>query len=404
MSRLSLGTLKTVFASEYWLVVTIGGAFFSFFALNRGGVVVFIEAGFIFFLINLISGNYPVTKIPLSYWIVLGICAYLISASYLFYPQVTHYRWVVSLGRMLCLLFAIHCLSQKGIRDWVTILFGAVLLIAVCWQVAAYNIFHMSYGTFSNPHLISNFTMLAIPPIIYFIWIIPRWYKIVFIAIGILDVDFMLRVGSLPSIVAIITASFLVIFFLMKDRRKWIGVFLICSFFLFLHFSHYADIAAKVENLIINYKQETRLLIWSSTIDILKDNTLHAWIFGNGIGGFRAVYPKYAHTMELSATFPHFFLLEVMYQSGLVGAILVFGGIIMLVIHTIRSLKFISDRKVAFLTKILLVMLLSWLIHCGLTVHFYSKYSQYSLAFILGTLLAVLQNPGCRKKDKPISS
>ena len=371
--------------------MTLCGAFFSFFALNRGGVVVFIEAGFAFLLINVATGNYRIKNIPLSYWIVSGICAYLILVSYLFYPRITHSRWAENLLRMLCVLFTIHCLSQKGIRDWVAVLFGAVLLAAVGWQVAAYYFFDMPYGTFSNPHIISNFTMFAIPPVVYFIWISPRYFKICFIAIGIMDVDLMLRVGSRPSIVAILVALFVVIYFLIKDRRKWILIVSICLFYLILHISQYANIAGQVENLILNYKEETRPLIWSSTIDMLKENSLQDWIFGNGIGSYRDVYPKYAHPLEVTAIFPHLFPLEVMYQSGLTGVILVFGGMVGLFLHAIKSLKRISDAKKALLVKILLVMFLSWLIHCGLTVHIYSKYSQYSLAFILGTLLAVLQ-------------
>ena len=51
MSRSKLETLKTIFTSEYWLIAALCGAFFSFFALNRGGVVLFIDAGAVFLLI-----------------------------------------------------------------------------------------------------------------------------------------------------------------------------------------------------------------------------------------------------------------------------------------------------------------------------------------------------------------
>lgn len=403
MSGSKLQTLKTIFTSEYWLIVSLCGAFFTFFALNRGGVVVFIEAGFVLLIINALSGDYQLKKIPISYWVTAAICAYLLGASVLFHPQVSHYRWMTKLVRMLCVVFTMHCLSQKRIKDWVTVLFGTVLLLAVCWQLAAYYIFRMPYGTFSNPHIISNFTMLVIPPIIYFILIIPGWYKLIYIAPGILNLDFMIRTRSGPAVVAIIFASLFVIIFLIKDRRKWIGLLLICLLFVVLHISQYGDIAAKVENIFTNYKEETRLLIWSSSWNMLKDNSLQAWIIGNGIGSFNTVYPRYAHPLESTAIFPHLFLLEVLYQSGLIGAILVFGGIVALFFQTVRSLNNIPDRRTAVFVKCLLVMFLSWLIHSGLTVHFYSKYSQYSLAFILGPLLAISNSLSYRKKQLPNS-
>jgi O-antigen ligase len=373
--------------------------FFFFFALNRGGAVVFIEASFVFLVINILSGNYIIKNIPLSYWIVTGICAYLIMMSYLLYPQVTHYRWVEKLLRMLCLIYAIHCLSQKRIKNWVSVLFGTVLLLAVCWQLAAYYIFRMPYGTFSNPHIISNFTMLVIPLIAYFIFIIPGWYKLFFIIPGIIDIDFMIRTRSGPAIVSIIFAALFAIIFLIKDRRKWIGLLLICIVFVFLHISQYGNMATKVEKIFTNYQEETRWLIWSSSWNMVKDNSPQAWIVGNGIGGFRKVYPRYAHPLEVTATFPHQFLLEVLYQSGLIGMILVFGGIAAVFFQTVRSLNNISNRGTGVLIICLLVMLLSWSIHCGLTVHFYSKYSQYSLAFILGTILAILNAPSYRRKS-----
>jgi hypothetical protein len=398
VSRSKFEILKIIFTSEYWLIVSLCGAFLSFFALNSGGVVIFIEASFVFLLINMIAGKYLIKNIPLCYWIVAGICAFLIIASYLFYPQVTHYRWVRNLVRMLCLLYAIHCLSQKGIKDWVSVLFGTVLLLAVCWQLAAYYIFRMPYGTFSNPHIISNFSMLVVPPIVYFIFIVPGWYKLFFIIPGIINLDFIIRTRSGPAVVAIIFASLFAIIFLIKDRRKWIGLLLICILFVFLHISQYGNLASKVENIFINYNKETRWLIWSSSWNMIKDNSLPAWIVGNGIGSFRKVYPQYAHPREVTATFPHLFLLEIMYQSGLIGVILVFGGIAAVFFQTVRSLNNSPDRGTGVLMMCLLVMFLSWLIHCGLTVHFYSKYSQYSLAFILGPILAILNSPSYRRK------
>ncbi|MGD9371253.1 MAG: hypothetical protein PVF14_07530, partial [Desulfobacterales bacterium] len=64
MARFKLDTAKNLLTSPYWLVLTLTGAFFSFFALNRGGIVVFIEISFGFFLMNLIAGEYPIKKIP----------------------------------------------------------------------------------------------------------------------------------------------------------------------------------------------------------------------------------------------------------------------------------------------------------------------------------------------------
>ena len=392
MSRSKYELLKIIFTSEYWLIISLSGAFLSFFALNRGGVVVFIEASFVFLLINILTGTYKIKDIPIAYLVVVGICAYLIIISYLFYPQITHYRWLANLVRMLCLIFAMHCLSHKAIKDWVPLLFGFILVLTVCWQLVAFYVFHMPFGTFSNPHIIASFTMLVIPIIAYFIFKVPKWYKLFFIIPGILNIDFMIRTRSGPAIVAIIFASLFAIIFLIKDRRKWIGLLLICILFVFLHITQYGNMADKVEKIFTHHQEETRWLIWSSSLNMQKDNSFQAWIVGNGIGSFNKVYPDYANQLETTATFPHLFLLEVLYQSGLIGVIFVFGGITAVIFQSIRFLNKVQDKAISILIICLLVMLLSWLVHCGLTVHFYSKYAQYSLAFILGPILAILNS------------
>ena len=118
MIKSKLEKIKIIFTSEYWLVTSLCGAFFTFFALNRGGVVVFIEASFILLLINLVSGKYLPQKIPANYWVVLAICAYLLITSILFHPKISYQRWMTNLLRMLCIVFSIHCLSQKNIKTW----------------------------------------------------------------------------------------------------------------------------------------------------------------------------------------------------------------------------------------------------------------------------------------------
>jgi F0F1-type ATP synthase membrane subunit a len=113
MLRLRLETLKDIFTSGYWLIASLTGAFFSFFALNRGGVVVFIEVGACFVLLNLLAGEYKLKQIPSSYWAVLGICFYLVLASFLFATHEIRTKYIMYLFRMLFIVFTIHCLSVK---------------------------------------------------------------------------------------------------------------------------------------------------------------------------------------------------------------------------------------------------------------------------------------------------
>jgi hypothetical protein len=399
VSRSKLETLKTILTSEYWLIASLCGAYFFFFALNRGGVVVFIDASFIILLINVLYKEYRITSIPASYWVTLALFAYLLGSSTLFYPQVSHYRWMQFPLRMLCLVFAIHCLSQKRIQKWVTIIFYLVLSAVVGWQLGAFYIFNMKWGTFSNPHYIASIAMLSLPVMVYIVWVAKGWYKLIFIPIALLNLDLMLKIGSRPSIAALTIAVFFWLLFLIKDRRKWIGVSLICMFFIILHITKYHGLADRLIELIVNLPREDRVQIWTGTWELLKDNSTLAWIIGNGIGTFRDIWPQYAPLDEINEVFAHGFFFEVLYASGLVGLAVLTGGIIALFIFGLRSVRRISDTKINTLLKLIIVEFIAWMIHCGLTFPIYSKYSQYSLAFILGPFLVVLSSPA-NKQDR----
>ena len=194
-----LETIRAIFISKYWLIVSLGGAFFSFFALNRGGVVVFIDASLIFILINVLFREYRLKSIPACHWFTVAVFVYLLGASILFYPQASHYRWMQFPIRMLCLVFAIHCLSLKGLNKWDGILVCAVLSTAICWQFGAVYIYDWKWGTYSNPHIIASFAVLTLPVLVYFTWIAKGWYKLIFVPIVLWDKNQLVPSFSNPS-------------------------------------------------------------------------------------------------------------------------------------------------------------------------------------------------------------
>ena len=395
-----MGKLKTIFTSEYWLIASLCGAFFTFFALNRGGVIVFIEAGFVFLVINILAGEYRLREIPANYWITIAVCVYLLLASVLFHPQVSHYRWLTNLIRMLCVVFAVHCLSRKKINHWVLTLFFAVLSLSVCWQAAAYYIFKMEFGTFSNEHYLSSFTTLTLPAVVYSFLVTKGRYRYAFLPVALLDIDLLLKLYSRPAILGITFGTFFVLIFLTKGRRRWGSIMILCAILAGVLITNYGDVFSRFENLVVTLPEEERIKVWISAWNMLKDNSLTTWIFGNGIGGYRTVYLQYSAPEVVSLIFPHLHLIELCYENGLIGMILVFGGFAVLLISAMIAANHTASRNRRILIKCIIVTFISWLVHAGLTFPFYSKYSQYSLAFILGTLLVTLKNPANQKIEE----
>jgi hypothetical protein len=119
-----------------------------------------------------------------------------------------------------------------------------------------------------------------------------------------------------------------------------------------------------------------------------------------GIGGFRKNYPQFIRPGADHHVFPHPHFIEILYENGFMAFVLLFGGIIYLIVVAALYSRRTIDKNSRIFVKGLLVVLLSWLFHSGITFPFHSKYSMYSLAFILGTLLAVTNTSYSFKSDQ----
>ena len=97
--------------------------------------------------------------------------------------------------------------------------------------------------------------------------------------------------------------------------------------------------------------------------------------------------------------FPHNYLLEILHENGIIAVILVFGGFVLLFAAAIKASIHAGLKNSRIFLRCMIVILISWLIHTGLTFPFYSKYAQYSLAFILGPILTMLNSLPYRRKQ-----
>jgi hypothetical protein len=402
MLRSKLETLKIVFTSGYWLIASLTGAFFSFFALNRGGVVVFIEAGFFFVLLNLLAGEYKLKQISSMYWITLAICLYLIIFGYLFASHEVKLKYVMYSVRMLFIVFTIHCLSLKKIDSHVYELLPILWCLSIGWQFVAVKFYNLPFGTYGNPHYLSNFMISILPLIVYSFWVANGWYKWIFILFSLLAIDMLLRTGSRPAILGLAFSSLFILVFFIKGRTRWIGVLAIVLSFGFLYITNYGGMANHLEKLIVNLRTEERVYFWGSALQMLEKNTILDWIFGNGIGGYRDIYPDYSAPWAKRFFFPHLHPLGILYDNGIIGVISVFGGFTALFVSTVKAKINLLSKNISLLIKCMLAIFLCWMIHSSLTFPFYSKYAQYPLGFILGTMLVLLDQCRFTKRERPI--
>jgi len=386
--------IEAILTSKYWLFATLSGIFFFFFALNRGGYIVFIHVSFIFLVLNAMFGRYNLREIPATYIVTAVICAVIIITSFIVAPYESHTTWMRNLGRMLIIIFSIHLLSQKQVNEHIaSIIFIGTVLLSVCCQFGAFYLFKMPYGTFSNIHYLSSFAALTIPLIVYGMLGFPGWYKLFTIVILIMDIDLLMQTGSRPAIIGIVVGSLVVLIFFTRGRLKWIGLALMVLLCVALYITDYAGIGSRFEELIVNLTKEERAQLWSQAINKLAQNTALEWLFGHGIRRFPVSYIQDSQSPSLSFIFPHNHILEIMYLNGIVGALLVLGGLAFVFVGVLKVALQSPERRKGILINCTLVVFLSWLIHSGLTFPFYSKYSVLPLAFILGTMLVLRGQP-----------
>jgi len=401
MRRSKLETLKIIFTSGYWLLASLVAAFFSFFALNRGGVVVFIEIGACFVFINVLTGEYKLKQIPQIYWYLLGICVYLVVSSYFLSTHQVRSKTIMYLIRMLFIVFSIHCLSLKKIDSHVFELLPILWCLSVGLQFVAVKFFNLPFGTYGNPHYLSNFMISILPLIVYSFWVAKGWYKWIFILFALSAMDLLLRTGSRPAILGLTFSSLFILVFFIRSRIRWIGFLAIVLSFGFLYMTNYGGVANHLEELIVNLRTEERVDFWKSALQMLEKNNTIDWIFGNGIGGYRAIYADYSAPGLERYFFPHLHPLGILYDNGIIGVILVFGGFTALFVLTVKAMISSLSKNISLLVKCMLVIFLCWMIHSSLTFPFYSKYAQYPLGFILGTMLVLIDRGNTTKKELP---
>ncbi len=387
----------SVLTHEYWLAFTLAGAFFCFFGINRGGVIVFLHLTFGFLILNVITGHYPLRTIPKIYWITVLVCAYLMGLSILMAPHESHYRWMKNIPRMLVIIFAMDCLIRRKIDRRMELCFACILSLAVCWQFAAYHIFSSPSGTFSNIHQLASFCILAIPILFYFFWVTRSWYRYLFVGIAIMAFELVLLTSSRPAFVAIVFSALFVAVFLIKGRYKWLAVAAIILTAAVVYITNYAATADRFKWLIASLPREERLYMWSKAWETILENDLLHWLFGNGIGRFPVPLPP--HVLGIEAVSPHNFFFDLLYLNGIIGFILVMAGLGLIIALVVGAASRSQSKNSRIFAMCLIVNFISWLILCGLNFPLYSKYSIFPLAFILGPMLIVAQHATLKKND-----
>ncbi len=215
----------------------------------------------------------------------------------------------------------------------------------------------------------------------------------------------LLKIQSRPAILGLFFSGFGVMLFFCKGQKKlWVligGIGIVGLMVI----TNYQNIFAEMKDLIIHISREERVVIWSDSLKMIATDNYWHILFGHGLGSFRYAFSDFSSVARYSQhVFPHNFFLQWVYESGLLGFGLItallffFGYVLTYIIRTTNS------YPVTTFCKCLLVYYLAWLLHCGLTVGFFSNYTLYPFAYTIGGINGLFLAHQKKQTAGPVTS
>jgi O-antigen ligase len=274
---------------------------------------------------------------------------------------------------VVMLLVALMVLAELPARELHRLRAGVCAALVVGSAVQLYGQLQhdarMSY--FSNPHYAAQFSMLAMLLLAYFVGCYRAAWQRALLLLALLACGWLLIATlSRPAWMALaLTAAGAIALFCRP--RWWVAAFaglgLLLTALYWLLPAHFSD---RIDDLVGNFGNEERLQIWSDGARMqLASDPLH-WVVGHGPGSYAQTFKAY-YTAEEYFLFPHNFLLELLFESGLLGLVLVVWFYVQLY-RLIVGLRRQSGWRAEAL--LLYGCITANLLFAFLTVPFYSRY------------------------------
>ena len=389
-------TLRDILLNRLLLAISLAGVLFFFFLPNRGLLEWSIRLSGMLLLSHIFIGDYQISTIPKTFFILLWITAILLLLSVIFSGPHTDTHRMYRVIKMLIIAFSVHCLSRGHLDERAFFLFGAILAILIVWQFIARSFIGMPYGAYSNPHYLANLASLTLPFLFYYFFVAPRPYNFLFVPLlTLMAIDLLLKTSSRPAILGLVVSTIFGIFFLVRSKRKWIALAAFAGACLLLYATNYANVTERIQNLIVNLPTEERVQFWADTWKMLKHNSLGAWLVGNGIGSFPDFFRIYSIPKYNFFSFPHNHLLQILFDNGLIGLLILVTAQALLLFLMVRLTNRAGDLNGRVFISCMTVVYVTWLIFSSLVFGFYSRFALYPFAFILGTALSLAEkSPG----------
>ncbi len=280
----------------------------------------------------------------------------------------------------------------------------AVLVLCVVTHLAGILIWHRPDGFFDNPHFLALQSIVTINIGFYFVLNCNRVKRLIALAIVLISLLLLSLVVSHIAWVALGCSALVWLYLLFYNRnKKMIGLVVLLLLVSGIFASTFFDYnTALVHNDIktfenvgeptvemFNLWNDERVIIWKDAWAMQIDSSASQWLVGHGLSNFKDFFSSYSTfnrpgvgLYPIAYAFPHNFILELLFNSGLFGLLLVFATIIWIVKQTFKCVVLGGLKPVLALGLFTAVF-----IQIFFTLPIFSRYSSSCLGFTLGYCL-----------------
>ena len=255
-------------------------------------------------------------------------------------------------------------------------------------QVVALYLLQKEFGTTKNPHYLAIFSAFFL--VIGCFLAIKHQQLIHRYLLGLSSIILgvvLINTSSRPTWIGLLLSVAITAVCL---RRKHAMFLLLATSVLFvgLAITNVGNFKSRWEDLIMHANTEERVTIWQDAWKMQNNSDIFQWAFGHGLHGFEQEFPRYSryHLNEnIDFNSPHNALLEVLYQFGVVGALLVLAGLVSLYRFIISAyLRSRDDYPHAWIYLLLLMVVTIDIFSVGITMPFFVSMNLNVLAVATG--------------------
>lgn len=274
---------------------------------------------------------------------------------------------------VLCItiIFCLKSMTPKW-REYSPAIIASLCILGMFFHLYGVIEVNALTGFYSNPHYLALFCVISLPAVSYPLLKNRTIFKTIawIVAIGVIFY-LLVNTSSRPAWGALLLGYGAGCGLLLRGNVRIIALACMVVVAILTYLLLPNLVGARVDELIINLAVEERVYIWGDTFRMQLASEPVSWIFGHGPGSFKANFEIF-HTTQYFLYFPHHFFLEIMFESGIIGVLVI--SFLYFKLYSLLFFVFNNDYSKRLLMLTLFVCLTSHLIFTFFTVPFYSKY------------------------------